>query len=67
MGLAHGRQQNASRKSRLEIQKNTARFFETILKAEPLKRSAVRLLTSHLKNHTSKTNKTFGTLLEKQG
>ena len=41
--------------------------FEEILKTTPHKTAAVWPLTSNLKNHTRKTNKTSGTWLEKQG
>ena len=37
-----------------------------VLEATPYKAAAVRPLTSYLKNHSSKMNKTCGTLLEKQ-
>ena len=47
--------------------KNATRCFELILEAKPYKTEAVRPLTSHLKNHPSKVNKTCRTLLEKQG
>ena len=54
-------------KTRWEQYKNFMNYIEQILKATPLKTSAVWLLTSHLKNYPIKMNKTCGTLLEKQG
>ena len=53
-------------KARVELNKNATCSFEQILEATPHKTAAVRSLTSDLKNHLSKTNKTYGTLLEKQ-
>ena len=41
--------------------------LEQILEATLHKKAAVRPLTTHPSNHSSKTNKTYGTLLEKQG
>ena len=46
---------------------NATSYFERILEAISQETIAVRTLTSHLKNHSSKTNKTCRTLLEKQG
>ena len=42
-------------------------YLEQIMETAPHKTTAVRPLTSHLKTHSSKTNKTRRTLLEKQG
>ena len=50
-----------------EFHKNATWCFEQILEATPHKTAATRPLTSHLKNHSSKTNKTCRILLEKQG
>ena len=48
-----------------ELYKNFACCFEQI--SEPYKKAAVQPLTSHLTNQPSTTNKTHGTVLEKQG
>ena len=53
-------------KSRWELHKNATIYFEQILEATPHE-TDVRSLTSYLKKHPSKTKKTSGTLLEKQG
>ena len=53
-------------KARWELYKNATSYFEQILEVTPHKTIAAQPLTSHLKNHPSKTNKTCGTLLEKQ-
>ena len=42
-------------------------YFEQILAATHHKTMAVQPLTSHLKKHSSKTNKTYRTQVEKQG
>ena len=52
-------------KARCELYKKTTRYIEKILKATPHE-TAVQPLTSHLKNHPSKTNTTCRTLLGKQ-
>ena len=49
-----------------ELYKNATCCFEQILEARLHKTAAVRLLTSHLKNHPSNTNQTCWTLLKKQ-
>ena len=54
------------RKSRWELHKNAMSEIEQILEAIPHE-TAVRPHTSHLKDHPSKTKKTYETLLEKQG
>ena len=54
-------------KARWELHENTTGYFWLILEATPRKATVVRPLTSPLKNHPSKTSKTCGTLLEKQG
>ena len=50
-----------------ELHKNAVCQFEQILEALPKNTTAVWPLTSHLKNHWTKMNKTCGTLLDKQG
>ena len=55
------------KKNELELHKNTTSYFEQILDAIPYEATAIWPLPSHLKNHPSKTNKTCGTLLKKQG
>ena len=54
-------------KARWELHKNAISYFEQILETIPHETTAVWPLTSHLKNHPRKTNKTCGTLMEKQG
>ena len=54
-------------KARWEPHKNTTSYFEQILEATSIKTTAVRPLTSYLKNHPSKTNKTCRIGVEKQG
>ena len=54
-------------KVRWELYKNPTSYLEKILEATPYKTTAVWPLTTHLKNHPSKTNKTYGTQQEKQG
>ena len=49
------------------LYKNATWCFKQILEEASPKTAAVWLLTSHLKNHPSKMNKIYGTLLEKQG
>ena len=44
-------------KARLDLHENAMSYFEQILEATPHKTAAVQPLTSHLKNHTGKTNK----------
>ena len=54
-----------------KLNRNYTRLLRAILykswKQHPLETIAVQPLTSHLKNHPNQTNKTCGTLLEKQG
>ena len=50
-----------------KIYKNATNYIEQILETKPHQTAPIRLLTSHLKNHSSKTNKTSGALLERQG
>ena len=52
--LSKGRE----KKVRWELHKDAGYCFEQILEAIPNKTAAVQPLTSHLKNHPSKTNKT---------
>ena len=49
------------------MHKNATSYFAQILEATPHETTAVRPLASYLKNYPSKTNKTCGTLLKKQG
>ena len=51
-------------KSRWELPKKATSYSEQILKATPHK-TTVQPLIPHLKNHPSKTDKTYRTLLEK--
>ena len=53
-------------KAKGKLHKNAVDCHEQILEATPLKAATVRILTSHLANHASKTNKTYGALLKKQ-
>ena len=55
------------KRTRWELHKNAVRCLEQILKATHHKTTAVGPLNSHLTNHSSKTNKTCGTLQEKHG
>ena len=52
------------KKVRWELRKNVTSYFEQILEAIPHDAIAVQPLTSNIKDHPSKMNKT---LLEKQG
>ena len=52
-------------KARWEQHKNTKSYREQILEATPHETTAVWPLTSHLRNHPSKMNKTCGAQLEK--
>ena len=54
-------------KARWELHKNAVCWFEQILEAAPHKTAAARPRISNLRIHPSKTNKTWRTLLEKQG
>ena len=54
-------------KTRWELYKNTTSYFEQILESTTRKIATVRPLTSHLKDHPSKTKQTCGALLEKNG
>ena len=54
-------------KGRWELHQNASNYFQKIQEATPHKTATVQPLTSHLKNHLNKTNKTCETLLEKQG
>ena len=58
---------NDAYKTHGELLKNATSYFEQILEAASLETTAVWPLTSHLKNHLSKLNKTCGTLLVKHG
>ena len=49
----------------MELHKNAMSCLEKILEATPHKTAAIELLTFHLKNHTSKTNRTYMTLPER--
>ena len=53
-------------KARWKLHKNATCYFQQILEATPNKAAAVWPLTSHLTSHSSKTNKTCVTLIEKQ-
>ena len=50
-----------------ELHKNATCCLDRILEATPFKTAAVRPPVSHYTNHSSKTDKTRGTLYEKQG
>ena len=50
-----------------ELHQNATSYTEQIHEAKSHETPAVRLPTSYLKNHSSKTNKICRTLLEKQG
>ena len=50
-----------------KLHTNATRYFEQSLEATSHETTAVWPLTSYLKNHPSKTKKTYGTLFEKQG
>ena len=54
------------KKTSRELYKNATNYFEQILQAITHKTTAVRPLTSHLKKHPSKMNKTRQALLEKK-
>ena len=54
-------------KAKWELQMNAMYFLEQILEATLNKIAAVWSPASHLTNYSSKTNKTSGALLEKQG
>ena len=47
--------------------KNDSRMLCAVLKKKPVKTTAVWSLASHLRNHSSKTNKTSRARLKKQG
>ena len=49
-----------------ELDKKAMSYFKQILETTPHKKTAVLPLTSHLKDHSSKMNKTCGTLLKKK-
>ena len=49
-----------------EQHENATSYFDQILEAAPHEATAVRLLTFHLTSHPNQTNKTCGTLQEKQ-
>ena len=66
MDASHGRYKTHGEKARGELQKNATSYFEQILEATPHETKAVRPLTSHLKNRSSKMKKICRTLLEKQ-
>ena len=55
------------KETRWELHKNAACCLEQILETVPHKTVAVWTPTSHLANHSSKTNQTCGALLEKLG
>ena len=54
---------NGGKKTWWELQKNTESYFEQIQVATPFEITAVQPLTSHLKTHPSKKEKTWRTLL----
>ena len=54
-------------KVRQGVQKNALSYFEQIPETKPYETTAVWLLPFYHQNHPSKTIKTCGTLLEKQG
>ena len=54
-------------KARWELHNNGIHHLEQILEVAPHKTAAVRPLMSHLKNYSTKMNKTCETLLKKQG
>ena len=54
-------------KTTWKLHKNAVCYIERILEIAPHKTAAVQPLGSHLRNHSSKTNKTRGALLKKQG
>ena len=54
-------------KDKWELHKNATCCFEEILEATLHKTAAVQPSSSYLKNHSSKMNKRYGILLEKQG
>ena len=54
-------------KARQQLHKNATSYTEEILEVISNKTADVGPLTSHLNNHTNKTNKTCRTLLEKKG
>ena len=54
-------------KARWKLHKNATNYIEQILEAIIHETTAVRPLTSYLKNHLSMISKTCGTLLQKQG
>ena len=54
-------------KARWKLHKNAMCYSEQILEETTHKTAAVQPLTSHLTNHSNKTNKTCEALLEKSG
>ena len=54
-------------KAKWELHKNATSYKEQIREAIPHEKTAVWPLTSHLQNHPNKMNKTYRTLLKKQG
>ena len=67
MDTPHGCWQTVLRKGRRELHKNATSYTEQIQETTSHETTVVRSLTSHLKNHPNKTNKTCGTVLENQG
>ena len=53
-------------KAEWQLRKNVTGYIEQILEATYDESTDVQPLTSHLKKHPSKTNRTCGILLEKQ-
>ncbi len=51
----------------LQLHKNAIYYFEQILEPTSFKTAAAWPLPTHLRNHPSKANKKYRTLLEKQG
>ena len=54
-------------KTSQELHKNATSYIEQILEAILYETTSEQQLTSQVKNHSNKTKKTSGTLLEKQG
>ena len=51
----------------LQLRKNAKSYLEQLLEATPQETTSLQLLTFHLKNYASKTNKICRTLMEKKG
>ena len=63
----HSWRKHRKTKTRWELHEDTVRYLEQILEAMPHKAAAIQPPTCDLTNHSNKTNKICGTLLEKQG